>query len=340
MKSEKLIVMGLAVCLCFSCAQRESSQHEQAAIKVQTMVVTSQAASATSRYVGTIEPAQETPLSMQTTGRVVAVQVKNGQLVKAGQAIIELDDTQARNALQGSAAGLQHAQDGYDRVSKVHDKGVVSDQKMVEIESQLAQAKSLYAAAKQQLAECTLKAPCEGVISGLEAVIGQTIIPGTTVCKLLDVTGFSVRFTVPENEINGLGKSGMVECAAVDTVLPIVLTETGIVANPVTHTYELVARISGGADILKSGMVAKVQISNHQSPITNSDIVIPAKCILLKPEGHTVWVAEQGRAVRRTITIGGYQADGVRITQGLQEGDILITEGYQKLYSGCAVTDN
>ncbi len=336
----RLWVIGIVACLFFSCAQRESTQHEQAAIKVQTMVVTSQAASATSRYVGAIEPVQETPLSMQTTGRVVAVHVKNGQRVQTGQVIIDLDNTQARNALQGAEAALRHAQDAYDRVSKVHDKGVVSDQKMVEIESQLAQAKSLYAAAKQQLAECTLKAPCEGVISGLEAVIGQTIIPGTAVCKLLDVTGFSVRFTVPENEINGLGKSGMVECAAVDMVLPIVLTETGIVANPVTHTYELVARISGGADILKSGMVAKVQISNHQSPITNSDIVIPAKCILLKPEGHTVWVVENGKASRRLITVDGYQADGVRITQGLQEGDILITEGYQKLYSGCAVTDN
>ena len=336
----RLWVIGIVACLCLSCAQRESTQHEQAAIKVQTMVVTSQAASATSRYVGAIEPAQETPLSMQTTGRVVAVHVKNGQRVQTGQMIIDLDNTQARNALHGAEAALRHAQDAYDRVSKVHDKGVVSDQKMVEIESELQQAKSLYAAAKQQLAECTLKAPCEGVISGLEAVTGQTILPGTTLCKLLDVTGFSVRFTVPENEINGLGKSGMVECAAVDTVLPIVLTETGIVANPVTHTYELVARISGGADILKSGMVAKVQISNHQSPITNSDIVIPAKCILLKPEGHTVWVVENGKASRRLITVDGYQANGVRITQGLQEGDILITEGYQKLYSGCAVTGN
>ena len=156
----------------------------------------------------------------------------------------------------------------------------------------------------------------------------------------MDVTGFSVRFTVPENEINGVGKSGTVECAAVDRVFPITLTETGIVANPVTHTYELVARISGGADILKSGMVAKVQISNLQSPITNRDIVIPAKCILLKPEGHTVWVVEQGHAMRRTITIGGYQADGVRVLTGLQEGDILITEGYQKLYNKCKVIED
>ena len=53
-----------------------------------------------------------------------------------------------------------------------------------------------------------------------------------------------------------------------------------------------------------------------------------------------MWVAENGTAVRREIIIDGYQADGVRVKSGLQAGDTLITEGYQKLYKGCAITEN
>ena len=98
-------------------------------MKVKTMVVMPQDGSTASRYVGTIEPAQTTPLSLQTTGRVVSVEVKNGQRVTAGQTILKVDDTQARNALQGAEAALQHAQDGYDRVAAVHQKGVVSDRR-------------------------------------------------------------------------------------------------------------------------------------------------------------------------------------------------------------------
>lgn len=304
------------------------------------MVVTAQNGAATSRYVGTVEPAQETPLSLQITGRVVSVAVKNGQRVTAGQKILEVDNTQALNALRGAEASLKHAQDGYDRVSKVHDKGVVSDQKMVEIESQLTEARSLYELAKQQVAECTLTAPSNGIVSGLETVVGQTVIPGTTLCKLLDIRAFSVRFTVPEAEINGLGTKGVAECAAVDAVLPIVITETGIVANRVTHTYEVVARIQGGEKNLKTGMVAIVKVNGDRAK-DEGEIVIPAKCILLKPEGHTVWLMENGKAVRRQITIDGYRADGVRVLAGLQTGDTLITEGYQKLYQGCEViTEN
>lgn len=336
-----LLISIITLCL-VGCAKHDKTPKEQAPLRVNTMVVAPQAGTSTSRYVGTIAPVQETPLSIQSAGRVTAIHAKNGDKVRKGQKIVEVEDTQARNALEGAKASLQHAQDGYDRAKQVHDKGVIADQKMVEIESQLSQAQALYASAKQRFEECTLIAPCEGVMSGLELTKGQTVIPGAKVCTILDVSGFSVRFTVPESEINGLtGEriSGIVECTAVNQVFPITITEKSETANPVTHTYDVVARIKGGAEVLKTGMVAKVQITNQQSSITNqqSDIVIPARCILLKPGGHTVWLIEQGRAVRRDVVVDGYQADGVRILSGLQPGDSLIIDGYQKLYNNCKI---
>ena len=331
----------LFIVLCLvACSRRESAGTDRTPIRVKTMVVAPQDGNAASRYVGTIEPARETPLSMQSAGRIVSVAARNGQRVRAGQAILAIDNTQALNALRTAEASLRHAQDGYDRVSKVHDKGVVSDQKMVEIESQLAQARSLYEAAKQQLNECTLVAPCDGVVDGLKAEPGQSVIPGTHLCSILDLSGYSVRFTVPEAEANGgwLRSKGLVECPAIDTVLPIVITEKSVTAHAVTHTCEVVARIQGGADILMPGMVGKVQLRVENSKVKDESLVIPAQCVLLKPEGPTVWVVEQGNAVRRDITVAGYQANGVRVQSGLQAGDTLIIEGYQKLYNGCKVS--
>ena len=334
---EKYLYIGLVALVCWSCAKHENAAHEQAPLRVKTMVVAPQETNVTSRYVGAIEPVHATPLSMQATGRVVAVHVKNGDRVHKGQVLLELDNTQAMNALRGTEASLQHAEDGYNRALKVHDKGVIADQKMVEIESQRAQAQSLYESAKRQVEECSLVAPSEGIVTDLEVEFGQSVMPGTPVCSILDISGFAVRFTVPEKEINSLGKKGTVECAAVDRVLPVEVTETGVAANPVTHTYEVVARVQGGKEVLKAGMVGVVKIFNLQSPISNSGIIIPARCILLKPEGHTVWVVEQGTAVRRDIQIDGYMADGVRVLSGIQVGDTLIIDGYQKLYNGCKV---
>jgi membrane fusion protein (multidrug efflux system) len=337
MKKKIYIILIFALCL-LSCNRQTKAQRERKPLKVKTMVVSQQGSATLSRYVGTVEPIRETPLSMQSAGRVVAVSAKNGQHVRAGQTLLEIDNTQALNALNTAEASLKHAQDGYDRVKSVHEKGVVSDQKMVEIESQLAQAKSLYAAAKKQVEECTLIAPCEGIVSGLDVQRGQTVIPGARLCTMLDVSGFSVRFSVPEAEVRNLAAAGEVECSAADTVLPITVTERNMTANALTHTYEVTARIQGGAEVLMSGMVGVVRVeSKAETQNSKAAIVIPAKCVLLKQEGPTVWVVENGEAVRRSIVSGGYQADGVQVREGLHPGDTLIIEGYQKLYTGCKV---
>lgn len=215
---------------------------------------------------------------------------------------------------------------------------------MVEIESELARARSLYEAAQQQLNECTLKAPCEGVISGMTLEIGQSIVPGMKLFSILELSALNVRFTVPEAEIGKIAVShsselsGEMECVALDTILPIRITEKSVSASPITHTYEVTARIIGGSDILLPGMIGKVKVKGERLE-ANGNIIIPAHCILLKPEGPTVWLVEEGKAQRRNIVIDGYRADGVLVKSGLQAGDRLITEGYQKLYLGCPVTE-
>ena len=132
-----IILLSLAL---MACSKTESKHAERAAIPVRTVIIAQQTNNAVARYVGVVEPAQETPLSMQTAGRVVSVEAKNGQQVFKGQTILSVDNTQALNTLQSAEATFRQAEDGYNRVSKVHDKGVVSDQKLVEIESQYLSA--------------------------------------------------------------------------------------------------------------------------------------------------------------------------------------------------------
>lgn len=354
---KELRIIGLLALGCWlsaftACSKDESRRREQASLRVETTVVMPQENGIYTRYVGTISALRETPLSMLTPGRIVSLSCKDGQRVRKGQLLLRVDDTQARNALQTAEAALRQAEDGFNRVKQVHEKGAVTDQKMVEIESQLARARSLYDAAQQQLNECTLKAPCDGVISGMNLETGQNIVPGMKLFSILDMSALSVRFTVPEAEIGKIAIShhsseisGEVECVALDTVLPICITEKSVSASQITHTYEVTARIIGGTDILLPGMIGKVRVQRidrfaDNASHTDNDIIIPAHCIRLKPEGPTVWVKEQGKAQRRNIVIDGYRADGVLVKSGLQEGDSLITEGYQKLYLGCSVIED
>ena len=342
------IILAAIIFFACACSRIERKAYkEPAAIPVQTMVVSSLTVHSTSRYVGTIEAVRETPLSMQATGRVLELGCKDGERVRKGQVIVAIDSTRAVNSLRAAEASLQHAQDGYNRAKPVHDKGGISDQQMVEIESQLTQAQSVYALAKEQVEECTLRAPFDGVISGFNLSVGQTVLPGVRLFSLLDISALAVRFSVPEGEIGAIrkGAKGTMECPAVNTSRPITVTEISVSANQITHSYDVTARINGATESLLPSMVAKVSLStNDQRPTTNyqlpttNDLIIPAHCVLLMPQGPTVWVVEQGRAQRRNIVVDGYYAEGVRVTDGLQNGDTLIIEGYQKLYNDCHIT--
>lgn len=337
MERYKYIGMMLVALLLIACTSHDKAAGGRSALRVRTVVVTKQAGLSSARYVGTIVPIREVPLSLQTTGRITDIGVRNGERIRKGRMILQVDSTQVKNAVQSAKAALLRAQDGYERVKQVHSKGVVTDQKMVEVESQLAQAKAIYDAAQQQLDECTLLAPCDGVVSGLDCEKGQNILPGKTLCSIIDLRAFQVKFTVPEAEIAAVNGCGQVTCTSIGASFPITVTEKSLSANPLTHTYDVTARVEGGEDRLLPGMVAKVEISGsaEQAEDEPVSVIVPASCILMKQTGPTVWVVEQGKAARRDITIDGYQADGVKVLTGLADGDTLVTDGYQKLYQGC-----
>lgn len=339
-KLKNVCYMGLALTLVACSGGPIGGKKEIPPVGVRTTIVASADESTVNRYVGAVESVHETPLSLQTAGRVLSIHCKNGDRVHRGQILLRVDSTQAVNALRTAEATLRYAEDGFNRLKQVHGAGAVTDQKMVEVESQLARARSMYSAALRQVEECELKAPSDGVVSGLDIAVGQTVVPGLRLLTILDLTAFQVRFTVPEAEIGSIrtGQEGEMECAAVQRSYPVRVTDRGLEANRLAHTYEVVARIDGGQDILRPGMVAKVKLTAN--PLTTNpltEIVIPANCILMKPQGATVWLARGDKAERVMVTVGGYRADGVLITSGLNMGDTLITEGYQKLYEGCKI---
>ncbi len=343
LKSYLLLSIVLPGLFLSSCAKIERSQKDVSPVKVVTQVITPQAYEASFHYVGTIEAAQETPLSMQSAGRVLAVNYKDGDYVRQGSVLLQIDSTLALNTYHSAEAALRQAKDGYERACQVYAKGAVTDQKMVEIESQLAQAEAFCQAAAKQLEECRLIAPCDGLLSGLNVQVGQTVVPGVRLCAILDVAAFSVRFTVPETEVGRvhLHQPGVMECAAADASSPIVVTEKSLKANPVAHTYEVTARIQGKTRTLMPGMIAKITLTSDTSDTTHQAqmVVVPARCICLMPDGPTIWMVHQAAAVRRPIIIDGYQADGVRVLSGIGFGDTIIVDGYQKLYQGCPIVE-
>lgn len=328
-----LLLCGLVL---FGCTKK-ADQTSVAPLQVNVLTVSSQSVVPTHTYVAKIAESNTIPLSVQSPGKVTEVLCRASEKVKEGQLLLRLDKTQAQNAYNSAQAAVKEAEDAYQRVSQVYEQGGVTAQKMVEIESKRAQAQSLLDMATKALQDCELRAPKGGVIGRCDIQVGQVVVPGVTLITILDVAGYNAVFAVPETEIASvvIGDNANVDIPAINaTNISARVTEKNMVANIVTHTYEVKASINGNTTSLLPGMVAKIRLRAHEQ----SGFVIPTSCVTLQPSGTMVWLAKDSVAERRAITVGAYTEGGVLVTEGLQLGDKVITDGAHKLYQGAAIS--
>ena len=340
MKLYKQSILCLALLCLMGCDKlpiNKKPQYEVKPLKVEVQTIGDMTHVNTHTYVGRIEEASSVPLGVQTAGQVTAVYVKKGDRVRAGQELLRLDDTQAKNALQVANATLQQAQDGYTRAGQVYREGGITEQKMVELSSQLEQARSMEAMASKSLSDCVLRAPNSGVIGDCRAKVGQVIAPGLAAITLLDMDGYNVAFDVAEGDIAAIqtGDSGRVLVEALGKQeWTIRVVEKNLLANAIAHTYTVKAMLVNPTDDYKQqllpGMVSKVWLTSQSV----SGYFVPFECVQTLPSGKSVWVVQGGIAFRRQVEIGQFTSGGVIITKGLHEGDMVVTEGYQKLYNG------
>ena len=331
----KRSILGLlAVLTVCSCGEKKESG-TKAPTRVKTEVVNGQS------YVGIVEEREATAVSFTSMGVVKRILVNEGQAVSRGQLIAEMDETQARNLLSGAEAAMNQANDALARYKMLHDNGSLPEVQWVEIQSKVAQAKSQLEVAKKNLADCRLTAPVSGIIGKKLVGAGETALPSQAVVTILDISNVKVKVAVPEAEINSINAStpSTIAVEASQTIVSGGKIEKGIQADALTHTYEVRINVQNANRKLLPGMVASVTFKASPSPSQGGDVLIPITAVQKRADGSLfVWtVAKYSTAHRTTVSAGQPQGNRMMITNGIENGQRIVTEGYQKLSEGSRV---
>lgn len=330
-----LCLCGVLVLVHGSC-KHEPPKRELPPVAVEVLAIDTVSGGLTRTYVGEVEENLSVAMSFPAGGRVERVYVREGDYVRAGQLLAEVNSNNAQNAYNSAKASLQQAEDASQRLKKVYDKGSLAEVKWVEMQTKLDQARALEQIAKKQLDECRMTAPISGVVGTCNAKVGGTMLPGEPAMTLLDMGKVSVTFSVPESEISTVvvGKEAYVYVPALDNkMLTGRITERSVTSSRVSHSYQVKIAFPNADKSLLPGMVCKVLLEQPDS----RGFIVPAKCVQTRPEGLSVWVVQNGRAQRRVITSTEFVANGVLVSSGLTPGDTVITAGMQKLYTGAKV---
>ena len=331
------LILGLALAtIMVSCGADKSpeSKNSQSMNKVKTIIVQNPTANYVLNYSGIIVPTITIPLSFQLPGSIYKIYVDEGDYVKKGQTLAELDKTSSESAFQAAQAMQKQAQDAYDRLKTVHDKGSLPEIQWEEVKSKLEQANSTAQIANKNLDNCSIIAPTNGVIGSRNAEVGSTIIPGNAIFKLIIIDDVFVRVSVPENEINKIKKG-----QTVSIQIPAIgngsysgqVEKIGVTANPISKTYEIKIRVINTNLTIKSGMVSNVEIT-IQDP--NSKITIPYQAVIKNGDdyNYVFIVNSKTKTVeKKLVEVGELSNNMIQIISGVSAGDILVVEGQHKL---------
>ena len=322
-----------------SCSEKKENG-AKVPVRVKTLLVSPAFSDDAQTYVGIVEEREGTAVSFTSMGVVRRVLVNEGQAVSRGQLIAEMDDTQARNLLSGAEAAMTQANDALERYKMLHDNGSLPEVQWVEIQSKVAQAKSQYEVAKKNLADCRLTAPVSGIVGKKLVGAGETAMPSQAVVTILDVSSVKVKVSVPEAEISSISAStpSTISIEAAQTTVSGGRIEKGVQADALTHTYNVRINVQNPDRKLLPGMVASVKfIADGSQSITAQSL--PVTAVQKEADGSLfVWtVADDNTAHRVKVTIGANHGNHVAITKGLNMGQRVVTEGYQKLSEGTKV---
>ncbi len=320
------------------CASRGEINRADRVIPVEVMTVNENLQTSSRDYVGVIEEESSSALSFQVQGNVVEVFVGEGERVKEGQVLAKLNDDNLQSTYNAAKASLKQAEDAMERLQKLYDNQSLPEMKYVEVQSKLEQARSMEEVALKNLNESRLTAPFDGVIGKRYVEVGENVMPGQMVFTLLKIDRVKVKISVPENEIAGINgncQASMSVGALGNKTFTGSISEKGIVANPVSHTYDARMVLSNVSRELMPGMVCRVQVHDNTVP---SSIVLPNNAVQISDRNERfVWCVREGKAVKVPVVTGDLTATGLIVKDGLTAGDQVITGGYQKVSEGMKV---
>ena len=338
----KLTLLLLVVLIQVSCHKKSDKPTVAPPVRVTVMTVNPQNSNEGREYSATVSSSETTTVSFSVSGRIESLSVSEGQKVTKGQVLGRLGSGDYQNAKNIADATLAEAQDGYDRLKKLHDANALPEVKWVEMEQKLKQAKNAAEIAERTLNDIVLRSPVSGTVSRKFADVGQSVVPVQPIYEIISTTSLEVDVPVSENEVSSfsVGQPAIVSFEN-ESVAPVEgkVKSKSVVADPLTRSFTIKIDIPSGKEKILPGMIANVRFSGTDT-VSKGDrgIVLPSGTALLNHDNRWfVWVIKNNLAERRFVEVDELVAEGILVKSGLETGDSVIIQGMQKVGTGSKV---
>jgi membrane fusion protein (multidrug efflux system) len=304
---------------------------------VTTATVRSERLSQKLEALGNARANESVDISSKTSNIVTAVRFRDGERVRVGQVLVQLDDATARADVAAAQAAVTESESQYNRSRELLNTQALSKSSFDQLEATLKANRARLQASQARLEDTVIRAPFSGRVGLRRVSVGTLISPGDVITTLDDTSVIKLDFSVPETYVSMLREGLSVRATA--PAFPgrtfagkVASIDSRVDVN--TRSVIVRALLANEDGALKAGMFLNVSLSKDE----RETLIIPEEALTPEAAKQYVFVVADGKAMRREVRIGGRSPGSVEVLSGLEAGERVIVEGTQKVRDGAAVT--
>jgi len=291
---------------------------------------------------GTVEAVDYAYISPEINGQIKEIHVKEGQRVQKGHLLVSLNSEVIRNGIKELESGLELAQTVFNKRKDLWEKNIGSEIQYLQAKTEKDSMENRLESLKAQLKMANIKAPISGIVDKIHLKAGELASPGLPLIQLVDLSKVYVNTEVSEAYLPKLQKGDIVNVSfptfpQLSRETPI--HRTGNIIRVENRTFLVQLKLDNTEEKLKPNMIAIVKMKDFYA---QSALVVPSIIIKNDLTGSYCYVAQSvdGKLTAQKAYVEPGLSEGhmTMINKGLEAGQEVITEGYNLVKHGMAVT--
>jgi membrane fusion protein (multidrug efflux system) len=285
---------------------------------------------------GRVDADESVSLSSEMPGTITKINVRVGQKVSKGEVLAETDVRATQQQLIAQETNLALLNQVYEKQKSLWDQKIGTEVQFLKSKADKESLEAQVAATKEQLRMSRIISPIDGTVDLINIKVGQAVQPGSLAIMVVNFGTLKIKAELAESYASRVhtGDEALVYLPDMKDSIwsKIAYASRGI--SPVTRTFAVEIALDTKKE-LHPNMVARISINDYQSP--KPVVSIPVKFIQRDANGSYVMLSVNGKASKRMIKTDREYAGQAEVTEGLREGDLLITEGYDLVNDGDAL---
>lgn len=286
---------------------------------------------------GKVETDKNVIVSAETPGIITNIFVKQGDRVRKGQSLAEIDAALIRKSIDQLKSGLELATTVFEKQERLWKENIGTEVQYLQAKANKESLEAQKATLNEQLKKARVVSPIDGYVDENFRRVGEMASPGAPAFRIVDYSGYKIVGELAETYLDkvNIGDEVLITFPDLNKEVKSKISVVGSAINTINRTFKIEVMLPQLSNQIKPNMISYLKIKDFSK---SNAIVAPINTVQSSRDGQFIYAIENNKAVRKPIKVGETYGTDALILSGLKSGDNIVTFGYSDIVEGQALS--